>query len=580
MPRKEYKESSIHQFIAEYRQAPKDKRSAIIRKWQTAFGCGHNKIYKILAQHKCASGRKTRADRKTFQGTLTSQDETLLQTLGDIFKIKYPDFPKSMKAAMPTAAAVLSYLEAHPDREKIEKILPGEAQINQYYRRMGLGTQQLKTPDPNITLQSLHSNHGHECDASRCKWYFTQKGNVVPIRPGEDYLNKNFWKDGKKIPVQRLLMVDHFSHAFYVRYYLGLETVDWADFMFHAWSEKNDERFVFQGIPDILFLDNDRALRSYAMLQMYEYLGVFVPNIEPYHARVKGSVEVMNRIWEVWFESRLFRDQPKDINDLNQKAFEFAIWFQNSRTHSRHGQPRFQNWRRHIDGHLKKCPNFQTFQELLHTKPVERHVNGNGEFTFRGIDYRLENILSTQIDVFIHPFLYSDNQAVTVQYPSKRANYNNFLTTAVQTLSVLPALKTPNGFLQTSAVLGSYKSHLDSLTQTNMKLLEAQEPEIDLDKASSVETLTESVKAPSFFPVHGHQVQPVSQVPIVLQTLDRIELKSFLADQLHRPLDDHEADYINSLEKDAFTAQEAADILSKFKEESNIIRMYRTGDAS
>lgn len=579
MAQKDYHEASIQQFLAEYKTASKGGRSDVIKKWQQKLGCGHNKIYTILARNKCSSGRKTRSDRKTFSGTMTSTDETLHQALGDIFKIKYPDFPRSLKAAMPTAAAVLSYLEAHPDRSKIEKLLPGEAQINQYFRRMGLGTKQLKTPDPHITLQTLRSNHGHECDASRCKWYFTPKGNIVPIRPGEDYLNKNFWKDGKKIPVQRLLMVDHFSHAFFVRYYLGLEAVDWADFMFHAWSEK-DANFPFHGIPDILLLDNDRALRSYAMLQLYEYLNIFVPNVEPYSARVKGSVEVMNRIWEVWFESRLFRNPPTSIDDLNQKAFEFAIWFQNSRIHSRHGQPRFQNWRSNIEGHLKKCPEFDTFRQLLHTKPETRKVNGNGEFTFRGVDYRLENILSTEIDVFIHPFLYSDNQAVTLQYPSRKLNRNNFLTTNVQTLSVLPALKTPNGFLQTSAVLGSYKSHKDSLTQTSMKLLEAQEPGIDIDKASSVETLTESVKAPAFIPVHGHQVQPVSQVPIVIQTLDSIELKSYLADQLHRALDDNEAEYINSLGKDAFTAQETADILEKFKEKSNIIRMFKTGDAS
>jgi len=575
---KEYHESSIHLFLSDYRNAPKDKRSEVIKEWQIKLGCCRNKIYGILSKNNLGSGRKTRSDRKTFTGAMTSDDVILHQALGDIFKIKYPDFPYSQKAKMPTSAAVLSYLETHPDREAIEKILPGEAQINQYYRRMGLGTKQLKTPDPHITLQSLHSNHCHECDASRCKWYFTPKGNIVPIRPGEDYLNKNFWQDKHKIPVQRLLMVDHFSHAFYVRYYLGLEAVDWADFMFHSWSEK-DANYPFFGLPKILLLDNDRALRSYAMLQLYEYLNIFVPNVEPYSPQVKGSVEVMNRIWQDHFESRLFRNPPTSIDDLNQKAYEFAIWFQNVRIHGRYGQPRFQNWRSHIEGHLIKCPDFHTFQELLHTKPVDRDVNGNGEFHFRNIDYRLENIQKTEIDVFIHPFLYSQNQAVTIQYPSKKLNRNNFLTAHVQTLTVLPAERTPNGFLKTSAVLGSYKSHKDSLTQTNMKVLEAQEPGIDIDKASSVETLTESVKAPAFLPVHGHQVQPVSQVPIVIQTLDSIELKSYLADQLHRPLYEHEAEYINTQGKDAFTAAEAATLLEQFKQNDNIIQL-KTGDAS
>jgi hypothetical protein len=428
------------------------------------LGVTPHSVYKILNRNDWDSGRPQRRDKKTFED-LENRDQLENLILTKIVKEKYPGLDKGIFTAKPTKLARLTLIAKYPE---LEEFIPGIEQLNLWLRRAGLSPKQLATPASHITLTSDYSNHVHQADASIPKFCFDPKGNLLPLRKSELHPGKLLTEQKKKIRLNRLLMVDHKSHAVFPMYFEFRQTIDWATFFYHSWRPKPDildGALIFEGVPDILVIDLDKALRSHAMMGMYKYLGIRVPALEPESPQVKGSVEKMMDIWEAYFESSLFEEKPKDIDELNRLAWKFAVYFQTSDDFkmARHGMTRFAKWRECIDGHLRICPDWNTWRQLLHTKPEPRKVNGNGVFHFKAIDYKLENIHHTWVDVIIHPYLYSQGNYVTVRYPSEKLNKNNFVSSKVQILIVAPAhrrkrtVTAPCGLPQNGEILNRTK---------------------------------------------------------------------------------------------------------------------------
>jgi hypothetical protein len=527
-------------------------RSEVINQYSKKLNKSEKTIYRYAKNFGWKSGRKTRKDAGVREGY-----KPHLDFIAAIYNKESNNQPLEL--------SIKNYIKNHPNPNSIE--LPKSvSQVAALLRKLGISKKDFAKPKPHIHMISLYSNHCHQLDASRCRWYMRPDGKVIPLSKKDYYKNKPFIGDKKKIPIVRLAIVDHLSNAFFVLYTFQQKIIDWADFLYQAWKPKGDE-FIFHGVPEILILDNDTALRSYALLRFFEYLGIRIPNVMPYAPRVKGSVEKVMHIWEIWFESQLLFQQPKDIDELNQWAFEYAIWFQNARIVTRHGMSRFSKWRQKIDGHLKLLPDYTTFQTLLHYDPVSRKVNNDGEFWFDNRKYKLKGIFDTKVDVTIHPYLYEKDFSVTVQYPARELNPNNFVTNNIQTFTIAPYQSNADGLAPHGAVWGQYKGIKFTDNQLNQKKVEEASQNMDME-IKPFDNIKHEEKVKYIPIVGGRLIQASSQISFKEREFEKVAAKVHLVDLLKRPLKPEEIEFINTHEKEIFTESELEKIAEQFSQKT------------
>ncbi|MCP4215236.1 MAG: transposase family protein [bacterium] len=393
-------------------------------------------------------------------------------------------------------------------------------------------------------------------DLSIPRFYFDATGKITPIGEGEDYKNKVFEFDTKKkVGLQRWLLVDHLSGAFFVWYSLYHKTVEVAEFLFKAWEQKGDgSEFPFHGLPEALIIDNDKSLRSRAMLQMFEYLGVLIPDVTPYKARIKGTVENFHYQWERWFEPRFLHEKIMDIDEINRLAFQKAIEYQSTRIHGRHGKTRFDKWMERVEN-LRELPPYPLYQSLLHGVPESRVVDGEGAFSFRSQKYVLKGISHTKVDVSIHPYKYQKDMTVTVQYPSRELNLNNFLSTQIQTFSVNPVYKDQDGFYQGNPVW--LVDHVpEQITEREINKEKAKKigEALDITKIKPFKKRPEANK--KFIPKTGTPVIPVSDIVIGPEVYNTTQARMKYKDILGRRLNATEKKALDAFleEKDQVTS--------------------------
>ena len=441
---------------SELASAKPSGRRQIITDYQGRVGQSKQSLYRIASAYGFDAGKKPRADRGTPKSGLTQgQVEVVAALLHETGR-------ETKGPIMPAARAI----QIAEDSGIIDPTQVTPSTMNRLLRQRQISKMHQKADTPYTPMRSLHPNHVHTFDASVCIQYYLKDGGLSVIDERVFYKNKpdNFKKIKERI--LRYVVTDHFSGAFYFRYYNTTgETQDnlW-NFMKEAWTGVGSEKFPFRGVPFQILMDSGAANKSKGITEFLRRIDVGIPEGMPNNPRRQGTAESTHKIIEEWFESGL-RIQPASSEDeMNLWARDFVIWYNATQNHTRHGMPRTQCWLLIREDQLREMPEEQILNELWACPEEERTVSGAYTISFDGKEYNLKHI----------PGLFRGAKVMVVKKLWKRpkidVRYQEVLYEA-SPIEMLPAEL--GGFRADAAIIGQeYKAQPETLTQQAVKRFE------------------------------------------------------------------------------------------------------------
>ncbi|MGE0680014.1 MAG: hypothetical protein AB7P69_03750 [Candidatus Binatia bacterium] len=282
---------------------------------------------------------------------------------------------------------------------------------NAWLRRQRLSRRENKRDlRPHRRFEAARPNDLHHYDTTVAEAYYLNDDGSIGYEPGfKRYKNK----PGNKRP--RLILyalIDDHSRVFYARFYVTENAFNLLDFVFHAWSQKEDKRFPFYGLPTAFYADLGSPSRSARFLNAMQKLGVAMVATTPsssqeYGSRKHGKVERLfgeGLLGEFMKLTLIYRFAS--IEELNATLFEWLIWKNNSR-HSVTKNVRFTRWLMRV-GTPRSMPNADLFN-LLHYEHTARVVTGNLQLSLHGRVYQLPyerpyiNWVGLKVEVYWYP---------------------------------------------------------------------------------------------------------------------------------------------------------------------------------
>lgn len=256
------------------------------------------------------------------------------------------------------------------------------SRLNELLREAKLDFKTLSAPPPHVRLATKHPNYMWQFDVSTCVLYY-MRGALHCRDEAIFYKNKPDNEYAiRKQRVQRYLVTDHTSGAFFCRYYLapGEDCQTLFDFLMEAFAEKPG--MVMHGVPYWLSWDRGSANTSHSIKGLLDALDIRYSAHETGNPRAKGQVESTHNVVECAFEGLLSFHQATSIEDLNDALDSWQINFNKTEIHSRHGSTRYAVWNKIRDEQLRLAPDPELCKQLLESKPEPRTVNGNLEVSY------------------------------------------------------------------------------------------------------------------------------------------------------------------------------------------------------
>ncbi|WP_198013831.1 DDE-type integrase/transposase/recombinase [Desulforegula conservatrix] len=435
------------------KSAPYGTKQAVMTDYSKLTGLSIQQLHVIAKKNGYDPGRKKRSDA----GKSVVTDDFLRWIAGRMETGKR----QKKGVIMPVEQALL-------DAEMLGIIEPGTisvSRLNALLRERGLNAAALDAPDPHCDMRSLHPNHVHLWDSSVCIQYYLRGGKKLEIMDERQfYKNKpeNFLK--VKTRLTRYVLVDHYSHAIWVKYYLeaGESAAVVFDFLCSAWAPKKDQRLPFRGVSFVCLADKGSANVSKSVQGFLERLGVTFPDGKPYSARRQGSVERAHQIIETLFESRLAFSPADDLNTLNEWALDFCVWVNSKKRHTRHKMFRTDCWLKIKKEQLRELPDMDIVQMCFREPERDCKVNGNYTIRLKNNWYRIKDIPGiipgrSHVKAIIKPMEWPD---LTISHEGIEYRFS-------------PIKRDDAGFFEDAAVIGeSFKAVPESITQKEKKIIE------------------------------------------------------------------------------------------------------------
>ena len=257
--------------------------------------------------------------------------------------------------------------------------------VNRYLKQWGYDRATLLRPPPAVRFQASASN---EC------WHFDlSPSDLKQIKAPE------WFRDGQGRPVLMLYsVVDDRSGVAYQEYHgvYGDDVEAALRFLFAAMAPKALNDFPFQGIPQMVYMDNGPIARSQVFHQVMRYLDVEVRTHLPQGkagrhtaARAKGKVERPFRTVKEMHETLYHFHQPTSDEEANAWLMRFLLRY-NTMQHRSEPHSRFEDWLRHLpsSGIRVMCAweRFCTFARA----PERRQVGIDARVTVEGVSYAVD----------------------------------------------------------------------------------------------------------------------------------------------------------------------------------------------
>ncbi|WP_230660435.1 integrase catalytic domain-containing protein [Psychrobacter sp. I-STPA10] len=415
-------------------QEPHGNRQSLINAATEFLGVSHMTIYRNLKKLGYSDNRKTRADKGDSQIGI---DE--LKIIASLIRQSERANHKSL---MPIKVAI----EIAYENGQINEMY-NEGTVARLLRENQLSQRHMQQATPHIKLKTAYPNEMWELDPSICILYYLKDGNKMAVMD-KDKFYKNKLENVYKIANERVfryVVVDHYSGAFYCKYYMarGENQETLFDFLMTAMGEKDKLKNPFEGVPTMLYWDKGSANQSHMIQNLLNQLNIKHAAHIAGNSRAKGLVEKTNDIIERHFEGRLYlgQHQIQSIDDLNLYCEIWQRGFQSSQryAHSRHKMPRFTAWRRITSEQLITRPPIDVCKMLLSDKPAERLVKGNYNIHFEGRKYNLSGVdniaIGSKVGVKVNPY----------DYPNIRVSHPNSFGEMV-TYDIAPLTQDDIGF--------------------------------------------------------------------------------------------------------------------------------------
>lgn len=259
------------------------------------------------------------------------------------------------------------------------------ATVNRYLKQWGYDQRTLTRQPPAVRFQAQHSN---EC------WHFDLSPSDLKQVP-----HSTQEQEGRGRPVLMLYsVVDDRSGVAYQEYHgvYGEDVEAALRFLFAAMSPKSVEDFPFQGIPQMLYMDNGPIARSHVFQQVMRYLGVDVRTHLPrgkdgrrVTARAKGKVERPFRTVKEMHETLYHFHVPQNEAEANVGLMQFVLHY-NAQNHRSESHSRLEDWLLNLpDTGIRQMCNWERFCTFAR-EPERRQVGGDARVTVEGVSYQVD----------------------------------------------------------------------------------------------------------------------------------------------------------------------------------------------
>lgn len=378
------------------RNARRGQRTRIVEQCAAALGCSLPTAYRKLAAAGFDAARKRRRDA----GESQLADEQL-ELLAGVLHASTNN--KGQRMPVETALAMLRA------GGQVDAAVSASTASRQLYRRR-MHPQQLARDTPAVQMASRHPNHVWQVDSTTGAYYYLPGGRLRWMPEGEFYKNKvaNLVRASSDL-LTRYTCIDHTSHAFKARHYLGGETAEnLVDFV--TWAMWKQAASPMHGVPQIMLLDPGAANKGRLMLNLAKRLGMRLIHHAPGAARVTGSVEKAHDLIRMHFETRLrFADRREvTLAWLNEHVEQFCAAYCASAVHTRHGSTRYAKWLEIREEQLRVAASLEALRDAAVSEPESRRVSNTRTLQFRGREYDLALVPGTapglKVTVVINPF--------------------------------------------------------------------------------------------------------------------------------------------------------------------------------
>lgn len=368
--------------------------------------------------------------------------------------------------------------------------------------------KQLATPSAHTQQKSLYPNHVHQVDASVCVLFYLPKGGMQVMDEKKFYKNKP--ANVKKIEndrVIRYVITDHFSGSIYVEYVTGSESSENLIQVFLNCIIKRSAQEPMHGVPNILYADKGCANTSGLFKNLLERLDVtFIPHATG-NSQAKGQVENGNNIVETQFEGRLRFMTISSIEQLNESAEKWRMYWNETKIHTRTKRSRNAVWQTIKPEQLRIAPPLELCRELVSTMPETKTVTGNLTIShavkgYGSHDYDVRHVHGiypkAKITIVVNPY-----RAPAIDVIAKDEHGNDVIYTCdpMQTDWV--------GFREDAAIIGEeIKAMPQSKIDENRKRI--------IKKAYNADTLEQADQAiAKKKPAYDGQLNPMADVQSV-----------------------------------------------------------------
>lgn len=338
-------------------------------------------------------------------------------------------------------------------------------------RTYRLHPDQLLAPAPAVELRSLHPNHAWQIDASLCVLYYLKAANEKEsgLQVMEyDRFYKNKPANLKSIESDRVWSyerTDHFSGSIGVHYVNGAESgMNLAESFIKFICQQ--PRDPIHGVPYILMMDMGSANTSGLFKNFARRLGVELLPHAVGNARATGQVENSRNIIERSFEAGLRFQPVRNIEELNARAQQWSVWYNATKTHSRHGKTRTDQWMTITEQQLRIAPPADLCRTLLTHEPESRAVDDFLRVQFAGRKWDVSAVPRVMVGEKLM-VTYNPYQLDTVFIVDADAEGNELLHAA-------PVVeKGEGGFSVTANVIGQdYRKHAETEADINRRDVE------------------------------------------------------------------------------------------------------------
>jgi len=426
-------------------------RNQVVERYMDLMRFSKTHLYRIARSYGWQSGKQQRKDK----GQMKSLTKGQLEYIGSLIhttsrEIKGPIMP------------VERALEIAEDNGFVDTGSVSVATVQRQLREMQCSAKMLNEETPYTPMRSLHPNHVHVFDVSVCIQYYLKKNILGILDERLFYKNKpdNYAKVKQRL--MRYVLTDHFSGAFYMRYfYAGGESErNLLRFFLEAWGKKQIQKYPFHGVPFLMLMDAGAANTAGEVKSLFKGLEIEMPHGMPHNPRRQGTAESTHSIIEEHFESGL-RIQPATSEDhLNEWAFDWAIKYNATKKHTRHRMTRTQCWMLIKPEQLRILPLEEKCIELMRKPVFTRVVEPDYTISYKNKIYNVKHIEGIRPRVQIEGHVKAFTENIDIKFREKL-------------YECIPIEKLPahlGGFRADAAIIGQeYKAQPETLTQQAIK---------------------------------------------------------------------------------------------------------------